>query len=331
MNIDTYYCNSTKLLRQLRKYNYADGGTHGVYVSARSGTKIATKFRISQNLSNFDCDVADAIYTIYANGHGSFTPGQVLRVLSGDDKQTIVRGFNKQRIIDSIELLRKTEIEIGCRDIMQARNISVDRFKKAPFLSVEKISANPRYSMPLRRDYEEMTMQEMYADFFMPLYGYAKLLRQINAFPQRLLHGEAPTPESRMSNTLENIQIKRYLIRRLEPLRNGHQRIEDQEDGLHLIPQNPTEYACRHRHYMPIVYVWDDGIGGMLADLGIFREDYESTDSWKHKRHSVHHTVVKILDYYRHIGYIKEYRVDKKGRLIHGVTILGKVSYPLPK
>ncbi|WP_099203916.1 hypothetical protein [Scatolibacter rhodanostii] len=327
MNIKTYYCNSTKILKLLRRYDdYADNRVHRAIVGKNFGEKILTEFRISNNLSNFDCDVADAVYTIYKNHDTTFTPGQVLRVLSGDEKQTIVKGYNQQHIIDSIEWLRKTEIEIGCEAEMDKREIPLRYIERAPFLVAEKVSPAPRYAIRANSPDSNSSKKEEYADLFMPLYGYAERLHQFNSFPQQLLYDTTLSPEFRLSNTLENIQIKRFLIRRLEPLRNLAK--QDTDEEIERVGYIDSENKYRLIVYERASKNAGGGIAGLLSDIGIYRSDFKSDDSWKHKRHSVHRSVTKILDYYKHIGYIQDYEVIKKGKIIYGVNILGKVKYP---
>ena len=329
MKIDTYYSNITKIAGLLRNdHNLAGNQVIPVLVGNKNDINIITEFRISKNFSNFDCDVADAIYTIYQNGYGSFTPGQILRVLSGDDKQTIVKGYNKKRIIDSINLLRSTMIEIDCSQEMQSRGIKVEHIGEASFLAVEKIIKNDKYEMQLRENYS-IVKTEKYADFFMPLYGYAEMLHQFCSFHKPLLYSESAAERLRISNTIENIQIKRYLIRRLDKVRNANQRYWDAKDGTRLLHPAAYKSACLFKDFTTIIYEREShnaggGTVGMLASLGIYKREDGTKDAWRHKRHKVHHIVLQFLEYYKEIGYIKSYEVingEKDARLIRGVTV----------
>ncbi|MDL2273302.1 hypothetical protein LJC34_01945 [Oscillospiraceae bacterium OttesenSCG-928-G22] len=332
MKIETYRSNITRIAGLIRAYdNLAGNEVVPVRVSSQHSDLIITKFRISEDFSNFDLDVADAIYTMYINECKSFTPGQLLRVLSGDNRQTITDNRNKDEIIESIKKLRRTTIEISCEAEMESHGNGVVHLPESEFLKVERLTADHKYKLPLHTEYPHANIDK-YPIFFMPLYGYAELTGQICSFSQAHLYDNRPERRLKIQNSIENIQIKRYLIRRIERMNNAQRRISEEKEGLRVMHPGARKTAYLTQDSTHVSYKYDakkEGLSstGLLPTLGILEENYTSKDAWRHKRHSVHNTALKILDYYIEIGYIERYEIvfdNTDKRRISGVIIFSK-------
>jgi len=239
-------------------------------------------------LSCFDCDVADAIYTLLSKyNRDSFSAGQVLRSLTGDTRQTLT-AQKKQEITDSIEHLRHTNIAIRCEEEMRHRESKKEqprmgvKFFQGPFLNVRQ--ENGRYFF------------EKGAEPPMPLYAYGEKTGQMISFPKALLLIRANG--RKLSDSIDIISVKRYLIRRLEILRNkrnkgngGFNSISFQEDRE-------------------------------LAALLRLNDRFSSKESRAQKQRKLRAAVLQILAYYKQIGYIKDYQVNRR------YVELGKVRDP---
>ncbi len=278
-----FYMNNTKLAGDIRNGRYAPGELRACSVFRDGGAK--TSYALSEVLSRLDCLAADAVYTIFKNGRQAFTAGEVLRVLSGSASQNA----RKEREIDDIlDRLMRTEISIHCTEEMRKRK------KAGP--DDEVILSGPYLSA--RREKNRYRFLGTDVAGVLPLYAYAELTRQMIAFPVELLdvHGE----RGRLTNTTENICIKRFLIRRLEVLRNRN----NQSTGN-----------------MRIISLQDSG--ELMAEIGMNEREYESTTARRQKLRSIHQTVRSILQYYQQVGYIQSYEDD-----VSSVKIEGEIRDP---
>ncbi len=294
MIINTIYMNNTKIANELRKYHNQPGMEYRINVGRRE-RPIPVRYRIDADLTPFDCMAADAVYTLLRNGYTSFSLGQVLRVMSGDERQTLTRE-KKQALEESIRRLSGAYLEIDCRKELRHRG-------------GERDDSGRIYGifLPVRR--KGKCSYEITGS--LPLYEYAEMNRQIIAFLPKLLQTASEDAGERMSNTEERMLMKHYLIRRLELMRS---------------PQN----SMKERR---IIYIHKShsafgGDAGMFPEIGLVPSDYSSEASWKNKRQKVHGSVCRILDYYQKIGYIEGYAVEKgEHGLVKGVEIQGEIFY----
>lgn len=277
---EPFYINNTKLADEIRK-----GVPAGKRLSCEVFKGTITEYEISSQLSYFDCNVADAIYTLYKNNHRWFTSGQVLRVLSGDKKQTITKQ-KKKEIIDSIERLRAAVIEIDCTAEMRIRAADAaaegeERVIQGPFLLAEEIGG------------DKYRFDRTASALPMPLYQYGELTKQMIRFPDRLL--AVYDGSKKISDTMETISIKRFLIRRLEVIRHPGASRKAGDSGL-------------KRSGMRLISFQESG--EIFSKIGVSPAAYQSkpVSVWNQKRRNIQQTVTRILDYYRQIGYITGYR-----------------------
>lgn len=282
---EPFYINNTKLADEIRK-----GVPAGKRLSCEVFKGTITEYEISSPLSYFDCNVADAIYTLYKSNHRWFSSGQVLRVLSGDRKQTITKQ-KKKEITDSIERLRAAVIEIDCTAEMGIRATEpvVEGEKQViqgPFLFADKIGD------------DKYRFDRTTAVLPLPLYQYGELTKQMIRFPDRLL--TVYDSSKKISDTMENISIKRFLIRRLEVIRHPSGSRRTADGGL-------------KRSRMRLISFQESG--EIFSKIGVSPTAFQSkpVSAWNQKRRNVRQTVTKILDYYQQIGYITGYRETPTG------------------
>ena len=284
---DRLYINNTKVANEIRKRLAPPGQLCETVVSGRNEMPIVTRYRLSEELSCFDCDVADAVYTLYISGKDSFTLPQLMRALSGDSRQTATEQ-KKNELRESVERLRRAQIEIDCSEYAAARELIADGHISGALLNA---SLQPDGSYKFAEGVHPM-----------PLCSYSEMTRRIISFPKILLNAESESGK-KLSDTAETLKIKRYLIRRLEVLRNTSSSASNMRIRCIPLPRS------RDR--------------GMLSEIGADRERYSSEAVWNAKCRDIAQTVGEILGYYVRIGYIEGFS-EKDGVF----TVKGKIADP---
>lgn len=287
-SVSASYINNTKIANEIRTGKAKTDCINNCVVSARNqGEEIVTSYTITKPLSRFDCDVADAIYSIYKRGGAELSLRSILHELSGDYSQTLNQSF-KDEIENSINKLVSAEIKIDCTGEMRERNVITENEIKifsGKFLDIipsDKKQGHYYFKprTPLRK--------------FMPLYGYGEAATQMIRFPSSLLY-----LNKAVSDTKENITIKRFLIQRFEIIRN---------DNNNFKMKNMKKIKCN---------VSVDKTGGesvcSYCGVNISSNDYQSVSAWKNKYRTVQKNVVKILNCYRKSGYIDYFSADDTG------------------
>lgn len=272
---------NTKIANEIRR------GRYGSALDCVVFSDVNVQYDLSQPLSCFDCHVADAIYTLFQWHRDSFSTGQVMRILSGDNTQTLTQQ-KKRGIIDSVERLRNTAIRISCTEEMRRRKkigSEGEKIFQGQFLSLRE--ENGRYFFPLEGDSP------------MPLYAYGEMSRQFISFPETLLN--VSWNGKSLSNSAETISIKRFLIRRLEIIRNPRNKA-DSSSGMTSISFQDSN--------------------GLMEELRL-RERYPSSSVRSQRRRKYLDTAIKILDYYQRIGYISGYHLSGQS-----IQIIGPIQNP---
>lgn len=256
------------------------------------------------DLTQFDCDVLDAVYTIIAQSRTTrsqyiiFTLEQVVHVLYGklDGDVTPQQLADVEASLDKLSAIR---ITIDCTDELVARRIAT---KGHPTVFTD-------YLLPVKK-YKESDMvasrngrpaRVAYQLYSTPItYMYAEIIGQIARVPARQFEAGG----QKMSDTKEMLTIKRYLFRRVAIMSNTHNR------------------AVSRR----IAYEWWDGDRrkGMYEHLGYSPEMYSTESQWRKKRSNIHKAVCSVLDWMVKDGTIAGYEVVHAGRKITGVDIILK-------
>lgn len=276
-------CN-TKVANELRQGMSGDGNRCEVFPG------VCTEYDLSSPLSCFDCDVADAVYTLLSKSkRTSFSVRHVLQSLSGDGRQTLTEQ-KKRAITESIERMRDTILFIQCEKEMQNRET---RQKKA----LSGIKTFQGYFLNVRLENGKYVFEKN-GDPPMPLYAYGEKTNQMISFPSRLLH-VFRADGRKLSDTGDAVCIKRYLIRRLEILRNKRSRGD--------------------KGFQSISFREDRELASLLK----LYDHYPSKESRVQKRRRLRTTVLQVLSYYKQIGYIQDYQVSHQS-----VSIIGKIENP---
>lgn len=289
------YINNTKIANEIRTGKAKINCINNCVISARNqGAETVTNYTISKPLSRFDCDVADAIYSIYKRDEDKLSLRSILHELSGDKNQTLNQSF-KDEIENSINKLSSTKIEIDCTGEMRERGVINENETKSfsgKFLDIipsDKKQGHYYFKprTPLRK--------------FMPLYGYAEAATQVIRFPSSLLN-----LNKTVSDTKENITIKRFLIQRFEIIRNDNNNFK--------MKNNMKKIKCS---------LIVDRTGGeslcSYCGVNISSNDYQSVSAWKNKYRTVQKNVAKILNYYKKAGYIDYFSADASGSSVGNI------------
>lgn len=241
------------------------------------------------DITSFDIAVMDSIYTVTRNGNMKFSPETIVRTLSGNTERNVTKK-KVDAVIRSINKLSSMKIEIDCTNEFIARNIiskeqtSVIKGDLLPIEETTVMAGNHRRIMTGYRLMETPL-----------LYRYAEATHQIISFDMGLFN------LSGITNTEESVLIKRYLIRRIEIMKNKNNHVKGRK----------------------ISYEWTDDDGekrGLLISLGYEPCNYKN---WKKKRNNIHKVIISILDAFVEAGYIHGYTINKKGQQsqIVGYTI----------
>lgn len=205
----TLRLNNTKIANSIRRYRDLPGYRLTVTVSRRNSREIIrSQFVITNDLLPWDLAVADAIYSLHADGCRKITPRSVLVVLSGDDRIS-VPAQRRLQLEQCIDRLIATQIHIDCAAECALSPSLLPRYGGG-FLCAEKIPGG--YRLP-----DEAPM---------PLYAYAEAKRQIITVPTALL-ACISSESQHMVNSRENLLLRHHLIHELELIRNPNNSVSE--------------------------------------------------------------------------------------------------------
>ena len=300
VKLEKYCINNTMIARDLRSGNVVAGEIeHKCLVIPTKN--IYTTYQISEELSSFDCDVADALYSIflsekYFSKENTFSLRRILTVLTGDSRQTLT-GQKRAALLDSIAKLKRTEIRIQCREELDVRNRG-RKYRKnrleAPHCLLSLEESGGRYYFPSAELGKTM-----------PLYAYADMTMQIVSFPSPLLDVRTEDGRKALNNTAEVIAIKHFLLYRLEVIRNKNS-VASKGGGMRRISFN---------------------MGTELMNILGVNRDGRTDAEWKRQCKKVQENVETVLEYYKRIHYISGYALTSANGS-NCIDILGDVRDP---
>lgn len=241
-----------------------------------------------------DLVVMDAVYTLMTYNCTAFTPAMVVRIMSGNPAQDVTKTMT-DAITERLDKLSSILIAIDCTSEMRTRKIidpeatAVLHGPLLPLQKIQVITGNHHYIKPgyqLLRD--------------PVLYSYAKVLGQIASVPVQLFRVGG------ISNSSESIVIRRYLLKRIEAMKNSKNRISSYQ----------------------VVYEWYDrktaSLKGMFPELGYAKAEYVN---WREKKSKLHRIVKSILDGLIASDYISGYTEIRNGSSIRGVGLILKQEH----
>lgn len=248
------------------------------------------------DITPYDLVVMDAVYTLYVNGATDFTPEMVMRVMSGNMHQDAT-SRRTEDIIKSIDKLAKIRISIDCTDefvirkkINKGQTVQLDSY----LLPIDIITIKSANHRSIKKGYTLLNKPV--------LYEYAEQVNQIINIPINLL----ALTTGILTETADVTLIKRYLIKRIELMKNSRNRVKSSK----------------------IIYEWYDEktqlTKGMLRDIGYNKDQYSK---WRDKKSKLHRIVITILELFVDNGYISGYNVLRdvdggKTSAIRGIEIV---------
>ena len=244
----------------------------------------------SNNITGYDMAVMDAVCTLYEHGCTIFTAAMLLRMMTGKDSGQTVNEKSAKDITDSLNKLMRIVATVDMSREYIERNLVPPNStvkKQGHLLQMNCIQVTIPYHKGVFYGYELLDEPI--------LYTYAKEVQQVLCYPVKLL-------EVDKFNTKETILIKRYLLVRIETMKNARNNVSAKKILYDRIDRKTGEKT------------------GMFAYLGFSEENYSN---WRKKRGAIHNTVCSILDAFIENTYILNYRILKgeKGKT-DGVEII---------
>lgn len=272
----TGYINNTKVANEIRKGHQELVEEDWIKCEvSREGAedKQYARYRLSGPISAFDMDVLDALSTLWHRGAKTFTDRQILVTLTGDTAITATPQ-KVQEVQEVLQRLRTTEITLDCTDEFVARKEAQPGEQvlvQGPMVSLEDTETGYRFA-----DRDDRGP--------IPLWWYAEQLNQMLSIPEALLSAREKG-ERKPQDTVENILLKRFLIRRLEIYRaNPHLSM----NVFRCVPKNRTNQ-------------------GLLWQLGIYRESLRPNPELKKTVKRVHAKLLQEIYRLHKLGYIAAY------------------------
>lgn len=267
----------------------------------RKGKPINAKIRINYDqlagitfmtrgtqLTQFDQEIVNAVITLNVEGDNwAITPDAVYKIMRGNTRLRPSKEM-RQRICDSLDMLRLTRFSFNWKDLLHYRGFNADALPDG--------LAGDTYVLCL-----DQPINGAYRVIERPmLYKFAACLNQIGRVPL-----ERRSLEGRTSSDL--LQIQSYLSRCIDTMKSRPDysrniRYDTMIKALGLMdPPKPPED------------IW--------ADTPPEPPKPRSEKGIARKRERIYSNVGKILDRWQAEGYIQGYRVNKKGRQYESVTI----------
>ncbi len=285
-----FYINSTLVANTIRK-----GIDYGKVYSIKSVKQANTDLLIENNnkssestepISYIDMMIMDAVYSLYCANDTRISPGKILRMLSGNEKQTC-RKETRERIRNSLKKMTELYINLDYMEEMKWRKKELAYKGKVAFVELTGLNnEGAKYSI-----LESLPV----------IYEYAECLQQRISIPWDVWRFYAGK-ESVMQDSLDNIALKHYLFQRIHT-------------ANYLKSKNPKSRMEKIYYY----HLKNHRYEGMLFELGIVsREEItDNADGEKNNNEAVrkklavikrkiHENTKKILE----IMIKKEYIID---------------------
>lgn len=301
-----YYMNNTKIAYHLRNGKWESGKPVKCNVAKPKMQPVFTEFTVTGELTVFDCEVADALYSLYKhtqhlNKQKEFTLRQLLYTLTGDKVHTLT-DQKKEELGESVKRLMNAHIKIVCtEEMVQMRKI--EEFLPKENGKQSAVIFEGKFANLTEKDGKYIFAEENGKDP-MPLYSYGEYTKQMVSVPMALLSARGKR-DRKIPDTANNIVIKHHLIRRLEVIRN-------------------KKNSMNHLHQISYYSQTAKDTSGLLVMLGVKRDDFTTQGGWTKKLSQTHAAVTGILDSFVACGYISGYQERDKT----GVTLPKEVKDP---
>lgn len=299
-----------------------------VVLPQKDGKKeVSVRYELSDRLSSLDCCVADAIYTAairrWEDGvprkDTALSPRELMKALSGNPTPAVT-AQKMREFFRSIKHLQEVRFQFDCAEALAAQKLDglgpgrLQRYD-GPFLNI-RIEEQPEEGAPRTQKRQELwdtgdgkkvkiTFQTGVLPLFLHAYGAA--VGQMITVPAKLLN--VNDGRRNLSNTAENICLKRLLAQRMEIIRY---KAEKQED----IQKLSTISFHERRRLMSELQHGQSGLSKAVLEQ---------------KQRRIHETVKQILIYYKRVKYIVDF--EERARTEHtklpSFRVIGPFSDPM--
>lgn len=304
---DSLYIPVTKLSKNINKV--VEAGLQGVILdvgSKNSDKKIYTnciisfdnnKANLSKQISRYDTLVYNAIatYADYCNTDRLITLENIYRIMVGDKGNSSPSKEHIKRIKESIDKMRVCLVKIDCTDEVKAykktamtnENRSLQTNIDGKFYYDTYLLAGSWVSAVIKgKEVNALHLMEMPV-----MLSYAKISGQVLNIPSYLLD-----TKHILSNTEKNLIIKDCLLRRIAGMKNENSLIQ-KTISLHSYQKN-GKYK-----------------------QGLYEQVTQTTDISKKEACIIRTSASKFLDYWKQVGYIKDYEFKKEGQTFSSIKI----------
>lgn len=304
---ESLYIPNNKLARNINEVIKA--GDDGVIVditNKSTNQKIYTnciisfdneKTHLSNKIDQYDTLVYNAIASIaeYNGTENLITLENIYRVMIGDETSATPSEKHLERIKQSIDKMRVYLIKIDCTD-------EVNAYKKAHLINESdslKTDFNGKFFFDtylLACEWVVATSSRYQVNALHlikkpVMLDYAKISGQILNIPSYLLN-----TKHIQANTERNLILKDYLLRRIEGMKGENNLTQN---NISLI-----SYTRAGKHHKGLYEIVTGKAEVSRRDAGLIRE-----------------STAKYLDFWKGLGYIKGYTIEKKGRSFHNIKI----------
>lgn len=271
----TCYINSTEAAKQIRK-----GKCEHKYTL--KGSDIEIYYFLTPPLSCLDCCVADAIYTAYRRlehkAKKEISLRAILHALSGS-KTTALTDTMSQELRDSIKRLHEAEFHLKCTGRLRGWN-EKDWDYEGPFLAIEE---------PGQEDvcFRPDSKAGIYG--VLPLHTFGEIINHLTKVSSILLDVQMPDGKHRMSNTEDNICLKRFLAHRMAVVEDMMSKPSSGENKK-LVNMRKISFGTGN---------------DLLLELR-----FPKNTAYEQRVHRLYQSAESILKYYEKIGYIDGFTWD---------------------
>lgn len=238
----------------------------------------------SKNVTMYDLAVMDSVYTLYKSGCSEFTPEMIAKVMSGD-LHAYIKPQKAGSVRKSLDKLASIRISLDITDELLARGLKLKEGERG----VLKDYLLPLREMQLKAANGKVIQSGFQLKEIPILYDYAERTGHIATVPTTMLEVDSVT------DTDDNIIIKRYLIRRIEELKQ----------------------ARNKKSLSEIIYYDTELQTGAMSELWYDKNIVNLRD----KKSELHKSVKKVLKSLVEKQYIQSYEELKDGRSVVGVKI----------
>lgn len=304
---DSLYIPVTKLSKNINKVVAA--GLEGVILdvgSKNSDKKIYTnciisfdnnKANLSKQISRYDTLVYNAIatYADYCDADRLITLENIYRIMVGDKGNSSPSKEHLKRIKESIDKMRVCLVKIDCTDEVKAyKKTNMTNDNKSLQTNIDGKFYYDTYLLAGSWVSAVIKGKEVNALHLMEIpvmLSYAKISGQILNIPSYLLD-----TKHILSNTEKNLIIKDCLLRRIAGMKN--------ENGLtqKTISLNSYQKNGKYRQ-------------------GLYEQVTQTKEISKKEAGIIRTSASKFLDYWKQVGYIKDYEFKKEGQSFSSIKI----------